>query len=176
VDQVLLANQLSSKSAHVERRSFDGARVVRDAVEGLKPGLPREVQLGLDVPPTLPRVVGDPELVRQVLVNLIENAAKYSPGGGRIDVILSAENGVVGFAVRDEGLGIPHNEQARIFEKFYRLDAGMRRGVGGSGLGLFISRELVELMGGCLSVRSQPGVGSTFMFELPVDETAEAAV
>jgi two-component system, OmpR family, phosphate regulon sensor histidine kinase PhoR len=176
VDQVLLANQLSSKSAHVERRSFDAANITRDAVEGVRPALPRELELELHLPPTLPRVLGDPERVRQVLVNLIENASKYSPGGGRVDVMLTAEDDVVKFSVRDEGLGIPHNEQARVFEKFYRLDAGMRRGVGGSGLGLFISRELVELMGGRLQVRSQPGAGSTFTFELPVAEPAEVAV
>ena len=176
VDQVLLANQLSSKSAHVERRSFDAATAVRDAVEGLRPALPSEIELELHLPPTLPRVLGDPERVRQVLANLLENAAKYSPGGGRVDVVVNAEDDVVQFTVRDEGLGVPHNEQARIFEKFYRLDAGMRRGVGGSGLGLFISRELVELMGGRLWVRSQPGVGSTFAFELPVAEPAEIPV
>jgi two-component system, OmpR family, phosphate regulon sensor histidine kinase PhoR len=176
VDQVLLANQLSSKSAHVERRSFDARNVARDAVEGLRPGLPREVQLELHLPPSLPRVLGDPERVRQVIVNLVENAAKYSPGGGSIDVMVTAEDDVVKFAVRDEGLGIPHTEQARIFEKFYRLDAGMRRGVGGSGLGLFISRELVELMGGRMWVRSMPGAGSTFAFELPIAEPAEVAV
>jgi two-component system, OmpR family, phosphate regulon sensor histidine kinase PhoR len=176
VDQVLLANQLSSNSAHVERRGFDALHVTRDAVEGLRQGLPPEIQLELRLPPSLPCVLGDPDRVRQVIVNLVENAAKYSPGGGRIDVIVTAEGEVVKFAVRDEGLGIPHTEQARIFEKFYRLDAGMRRGVGGSGLGLFISRELVELMGGRMWVRSMPGVGSTFTFELPLSEPAEVAV
>ena len=176
VDQVLLANQLSSKSAAVERRRFDALNVARDAVEGLRPGLAPEIQLELHLPPSLPRVLGDPDRVRQVIVNLVENAAKYSPGGGRIDVTVTADNEVVTFAVRDEGLGIPHTEQARIFEKFYRLDAGMRRGVGGSGLGLFISRELVELMGGRMWVRSMPGVGSTFSFELPLAEPAEVAV
>jgi two-component system phosphate regulon sensor histidine kinase PhoR len=175
VDQVLLANQLSSKTAHVERRAFDALNVARDAVEGLRPALPREVRLELHLPPALPRVLGDPERVRQVLVNLVENAVKYSPGGGRVDVTVSSEWDVVKFAVRDEGLGIPHTEQARIFEKFYRLDAGMRRGVGGSGLGLFIARELVELMGGRMWVRSQPGAGSTFTFELPVAEPSETA-
>jgi PAS domain S-box-containing protein len=175
VDQVLLANQLSSSSVHVERRGFDAATVAREAVGGLGPALPREIELELHLPRELPPVSGDPERVRQVLVNLIDNAAKYSPGGGRIDVLLTSEDGVVQFSVRDEGLGIPATEQGRIFEKFYRLDAGMRRGVGGSGLGLFIARELVELMGGRLWVRSQPGIGSSFVFELPVAETPAAA-
>ena len=175
VDQVLVANQLSSSSVHIERRSFDAATVARDAVGGVRPALPREIELELHLPPELPHVSGDPERVRQILVNLIDNAAKYSPGGGRVDVLLNSDDGAVQFSVRDEGLGIPVAEQGRIFEKFYRLDAGMRRGVGGTGLGLFIARELVELMGGRLSVRSQPGIGSTFVFELPVSEATAAA-
>ena len=175
VDQVLLANQLSSSTVHVERRSFDAANATREAVGGLRPALPREVDVELHLPPELPRVYGDPERVRQILANLVDNAVKYSPGRGRIEVMLASEGDVVRFSVRDEGLGIPAAERGRIFEKFYRLDAGMRRGVGGSGLGLFIARQLVELMGGRMWVRSQPGVGSTFVFELPVAEPTAAA-
>jgi signal transduction histidine kinase len=78
------------------------------------------------------------------------------------------------FAVRDEGLGIPLREQERIFEKFYRLDPNLRRGVGGTGLGLYICRELVRRMGGRIWVASREGEGSTFFFELPVADTEEA--
>jgi PAS domain S-box-containing protein len=176
VDQILLANQLSSGGAHVERRSFDPATIARDAVGGLRPGLPRGIRLELHAPPSLPRALGDPERVRQVLVNLVENACKYSPGGGRVDVLLAVSDGQVRFSVRDEGLGIPQAEHVRIFEKFYRLDAAMSRGVGGSGLGLFICRQLVSLMDGRLWVSSEPGIGSTFTFELPVSETRSAAL
>jgi PAS domain S-box-containing protein len=176
VDTILLANQLSSGTAHVERRSFDAAAVANDAVGGIRPAVPREIELELHVAESLPAALGDPERVRQILVNLVENACKYSPGGGHVDVTVSAHNGSVRFSVRDEGLGVPFGEQERIFEKFYRLDASMSRGVGGSGLGLFISRELVELMQGRLWVTSQPGLGSTFSFELPVAEPASAAL
>jgi signal transduction histidine kinase len=109
-----------------------------------------------------------------MLDNLLENACKYSPNGGRIVVTLAADDGHLRFSVRDEGLGIPPAERERIFEKFYRLDAGMSRGVGGSGLGLFIARELVTLMGGRLWLRSEPGLGSTFTFELPLAEASLA--
>jgi two-component system phosphate regulon sensor histidine kinase PhoR len=176
VDQILLANQLSSGTAHVERRSFDAAEAARDAVAGMRPALPREIELDAHLPPESVRAVGDPDRVRQILLNLVENALKYSPGGGRVDVLVKPEAGCVRFSVRDEGLGIPSAEQERIFEKFYRLDASMSRGVGGSGLGLFICRELVELMDGRIWVTSQPGVGSTFSFELPVSEPASLAV
>jgi signal transduction histidine kinase len=101
-------------------------------------------------------------------VNLIDNAVKYSPNGGRIELRLERSNGYVQIAVKDEGLGIPPAEQDHIFEKFYRLDPDMARGVGGTGLGLYICRELAERMGGRVRVTSLPGAGSTFFFELPV--------
>jgi signal transduction histidine kinase len=100
-------------------------------------------------------------------VNLVENAVKYSPGGGRVELEIACEDGHARFAVRDRGLGIPPSEQERIFEKFFRIDPNLSRGVGGTGLGLYISREIVRRMGGRLRVESEPGAGSTFLFELP---------
>jgi signal transduction histidine kinase len=103
-----------------------------------------------------------------VLVNLVENAVKYSPEGGMVELELAADDGRIRFAVHDRGLGIPAAEHERIFEKFYRLDPNLSRGVGGTGLGLYISRELVRRMGGRIRVESAPGRGSTFSFELPL--------
>ena len=117
----------------------------------------------------------DPERLRQVVANLIDNAIKYSPGGGRIDVRVSANGDSGTIEVADNGLGIPAHEQERIFEKFYRLDPSMTRGIGGSGLGLYISRQLVEQMGGRLSVVSRHGVGSTFAISLPLANAAAHA-
>ena len=102
--------------------------------------------------------------------NLVDNAIKYSPHGGRIELGVEAGDGYARFTVRDEGLGIPLGEQKRIFEKFYRLDPDHRRGIGGSGLGLYISRELVRTMNGRIWVESDPGKGATFTFELPLAE------
>jgi signal transduction histidine kinase len=109
----------------------------------------------------------DESLLRQVLINLVDNAIKYSVDGGLVLVRLRDETAVVHIDVIDKGLGIPAAEQERIFDKFYRLDAEMTRGVGGSGLGLYISREIVAQLGGTLSLQSQPGVGSTFTVTLP---------
>jgi two-component system sensor histidine kinase VicK len=121
------------------------------------------------VPADVPHVAADRDKVRQVLVNLVENGIKYSPGGGRVEVGLdpASDAGTVVFYVRDEGLGIPRDEQARIFEKFYRLDPHMTRGVGGTGLGLYICSELVNRMGGHIWVESREGEGSTFLLQLP---------
>jgi signal transduction histidine kinase len=96
---------------------------------------------------------------------------KYSPDGGRIELAIERRDSMVRFAVRDEGLGIPVDEQARIFDKFYRLDPNLTRGVGGTGLGLYICSELVGRMGGRIWVETREPHGSAFMFELPADDT-----
>ena len=110
---------------------------------------------------------GDGDRLQQVLVNLLDNAVKYSHTGGR--VVLRVEDGepTVRLSVADEGVGIPAAEQQRVFEKFYRLDNQLTRAGGGTGLGLYITRELVRRMGGTIAVRSEPGAGSTFTVELP---------
>ena len=100
--------------------------------------------------------------------NLVDNAVKYSFDGGEVRVAAAATNGgSVRFSVSDRGLGIPASEQRRIFEKFYRLDPNMTRGIGGTGLGLYISSELVRRFDGRIWVDSQEGEGSTFHVELP---------
>ena len=117
----------------------------------------------------MPEAEADPDKVRQVLVNLLDNAVKYSPDGGEVVVGLNSSHGYVRFTVSDEGLGIPLSERQRIFEKFYRLDPNLTRGVGGTGLGLYICRELVRRMGGRIWVESHQGAtGSSFVFELPL--------
>jgi two-component system, OmpR family, sensor histidine kinase VicK len=114
--------------------------------------------------------------MRQVLSNLVDNAVKYSPDGGRIRVTIVPNGRYVRFGVEDEGLGIPMAEQQRIFEKFYRLDPNQTRGVGGTGLGLYVSSELVRRMNGRLWVESREGEGSRFYVELPLDGNEAAEV
>jgi len=113
--------------------------------------------------------------VRQVLVNLVENAIKYSPAGGRVEVGAAPSGRMVRFYVRDQGLGIPAEEHARIFDKFYRLDPDMSEGVGGIGLGLYICNELVRRMSGRIWVESGAEAGSTFLFEIPAAESQSPA-
>ena len=109
----------------------------------------------------------DENKLRQVLVNLLDNGIKYSPDGGKVGIRLERDGNGCLIEVSDEGLGIPSSERERIFEKFYRLDPQQTKGVGGSGLGLYICRELVERMDGSSSVDSEPGVGSRFTVALP---------
>jgi two-component system sensor histidine kinase VicK len=100
-------------------------------------------------------------------VNLVDNAIKYSPDGGEIEVALGRDDGIVRFEVRDRGLGIPASQRERVFDKFIRLDPNLQRGIGGTGLGLYISRELVRRMNGRIWVDGRAGGGSIFYVELP---------
>jgi two-component system sensor histidine kinase VicK len=103
-----------------------------------------------------------------VLANIVDNAIKYSPDGGPVRLVLEPRGSGMRFSISDRGLGIPRAELQRVFEKFYRLDPNMTRGIGGTGLGLYICRELVRMMGGRIWVESIEGAGSTFHVEIPL--------
>ena len=167
VSQILLAGQLEEGQVDVTTAATDLAPLVESALDSARLRTPEEIQLRLEQNGARAVALADQDKLRQVLVNLLDNAIKYSPDGGDVVVELSGEEGRVLLTVRDRGLGIPPGEEERIFEKFYRLDPALTRGVGGSGLGLFISRELVSRMGGSLTVRSQPGEGAVFVVDLP---------
>jgi two-component system phosphate regulon sensor histidine kinase PhoR len=168
VNDILWASRLDAAMLDVAIESCDAGGLAGAVVAAQRAHLPERVELALEVEVGLPPVAADADKVRQVLVNLVDNAVKYSPDGGRIALRVALRGTSIRFAVADEGLGIPYADQRRIFEKFYRLDPQLTRGVGGTGLGLYISRELVRRMGGRLWVQSTPGRGSTFSVELPV--------
>jgi signal transduction histidine kinase len=167
LDDVLWVSRLDSNRADTFISRVDPLAVVTEVVSGARTHLPPALSIDVQHPESLPAVAADPDKLRQVLVNLVENAVKYS-GEGQIEVRLEPNDGTMRFSVRDEGLGIPPEDQGRIFEKFHRLDPEMTHGVGGSGLGLYICKGLVERMGGEIWVESEAGKGSTFLFELPL--------
>jgi two-component system phosphate regulon sensor histidine kinase PhoR len=174
VDQVLWASRVETARVDPEIQACDAEELAAAVVNAARTHLPAKLSVELRVDGRLPPVAADPEKANQVLVNLVENAIKYSPNGGRIQVALSRVDGYIRFAVSDEGLGIPEEDRERIFDKFQRLDPELARGVGGTGLGLFISRELVAQMDGRLVVESREGHGSTFVVDLPVAGTRRA--
>ena len=147
---------------------LDAGAIAQEAAEALRARLPDGLELEVAAPAGLPPVAADPDKLRQVLTNLLDNAAKYSPNGGRVELEAARTGGRIRFRVADEGLGIPPAEQDRIFEKFFRLDPNLARGVGGTGLGLYISRELVQRMDGRIWVASDGRSGSSFFVELPL--------
>jgi PAS domain S-box-containing protein len=167
IDQILLTGQLDEGAVEIDATECDPAEIAASVIDSAAVHIPEGISLALD-PDGSPRIVCDENKLRQVLVNLVDNAVKYSPGGGRVEIRLRRETGHCLIEVVDGGLGIPVDERDRIFEKFYRLDPQQTKGVGGSGLGLYICRELVERMNGQLTVASEPGRGSTFTVELPL--------
>jgi signal transduction histidine kinase len=135
--------------------------MVRPRAEG------RSLSLKLNVPDDIPPVAADPERLHQILDNLLDNAVKYAPDGEVIVVRTARTDDEVRIEVADRGPGIDESERRRIFEKFYRSAASRALAPSGTGLGLYICGELVERMGGRITVESETGSGSTFAITLP---------
>ncbi len=131
------------------------------------------VRLDVDAPDAVRAVRGDEARLAQVLVNLVHNAIKFSPDGGQVVVHVAERDDEVSIAVEDRGIGIPSAAQARVFERFYKVDRARVRG-GGTGLGLAIARHIVEAHGGRIELESGEGIGSTFTVVLPVAADPEA--
>jgi PAS domain S-box-containing protein len=168
VNDILWASRLESGTMQTTIEKCDGVAIARSVVDAARHYIPPRIELAIKAPKKAPLVVADPDKARQVLTNLVDNAVKYSPDGGKVIVEITVEGSQLRYAVRDEGLGVPPAEHRRIFEKFYRLDPDLTRGVGGTGLGLYISRELLGRMGGRIWVESSGSGGSTFLAELPI--------
>lgn len=130
----------------------------------------KQINLLVEVPEELPSVYGDPDMLAQVLINLVDNALKYTPPGGRVSVRVKKEKGQLRVEVEDTGIGIPPESLPRIFERFYRVDKARSRELGGVGLGLAIVKHIIRAHGGKIGVESAPGKGSLFHFTLPLDE------
>ncbi|HEU5211354.1 MAG TPA: ATP-binding protein [Gaiellaceae bacterium] len=164
VDDILTASRAAAGDSASRTGPFDAVAVAEAVVHDAAERTGRPITLDAE---ERPRANGSPEDLRRVLDNLVDNAVKYTPAEAPIEVRVANGGETVRIEVVDNGPGIPRNEQDRIFERFYRLDPDMARGVGGTGLGLYIAKELVERMGGRLVVSSEPGHGATFVTELP---------
>jgi len=176
INDILDLSKIEAGKFDLEDREFEVRRTVEQTLDLLAP---RAEQKGLSlkagVLPDVPAAVrGDEGRLRQVLLNLAGNAVKFTPEGGRVEISVSAggtaPEGAVRFAVRDTGIGIPQQAQRNLFEPFTQADSSIQKQYGGSGLGLSISKSLVERMGGRIGVESAPGKGSTFWFEVPLPE------
>jgi signal transduction histidine kinase len=165
ISDVLDTSRIDAGTFTFRFSDVDLGELVRDSVAAARL-TSDEVGLRADVQEPLPSVRGDAERLRQVLMNLLDNAIKYSPAGDEVQVRAYAENGRVRVDVRDSGPGIAREDQRLIFEKFGRVTTGNTRP--GTGLGLFIARSIAEAHGGTLEVASAPEHGAVFTLELPL--------
>ena len=170
IEQVLAFSSLDEGRETVRPTDFLGADIVRATAAVVEP-LARQKHLAFTykVPDAPIRMTSDVDKIRQILVNLAGNAIKFTEEG-EVRLELDRCDGSVCFTVRDTGIGIAPRDLERLFKPFAQLDTGLTRRHGGSGLGLYISRGLAELLGGRIEVRSEPGKGSSFRLVLPVDE------
>jgi two-component system OmpR family sensor kinase len=168
VNDLLLLSRVDSEALVLHRAPLDLCALIQAAVEQLAPQAEaRSVAVRMEAPPDLPPVHADPDRLTQVLLNLLDNALKYSPPGGKVTVTVAPAAGAVRIEVRDRGIGIPAQDLPHVGERFFRSDKARSRAQGGSGLGLAIARALVELHGGTLHVDSQVGQGTTVALVLP---------
>lgn len=165
-DLLTLAKADAGKGFQEPYKPFKLNELIREVV--LNIGSKTGHRISVDLPATLPLVAAHEERIRQVLVNLIENAQKYTPNSGEITITAQPEENYINVRVSDTGPGIPLSEQERIFERFYRIDKARSRAQGGTGLGLSIVKHIVEGYGGRVWVESKIGRGATFFFTLPV--------
>ncbi len=167
VESLLTLSRADAGRIVLKPESFDLAALARD-VAGHLGVLAEEKKQRLDVDAAAPvPVTADRAILRLAVLNLVDNAVKYSPAGSDVHVLVESRDGTATLAVLDSGPGIPREHLSRVFDRFHRVDAARSREVGGAGLGLSIARWAVEAHGGRIEVRSEEGEGSTFTIVLP---------
>jgi len=176
LDEMLELTALEGRDIELNYETVDVAALCRDALAEYEPRAevfkvklnPVKVERGL------PKVECDPELITRVIANLISNAVKYNGPDGEVDVSLSARDGSLRVAVADTGTGIPEADFGKVFTRFYRAPEVRQRKIAGTGLGLVIAKDIVELHGGEMSFTSRAGHGSTFWFTIPFKRAENA--
>jgi PAS domain S-box-containing protein len=166
IGDILSVSRIDSGRISVDFSRVDVASVVQHVCDEVRPMLKGRT-LKCRVPDDLPAVMGEARKLHQILVNLVNNAIKYSEPGTQITLSVRGDRTAVRFEVSDQGVGIRKEHMPRLFEKFYRADDPAVRRTSGTGLGLYIVRSLVTMLGGQVHVRSRPGKGTVFIVTLP---------
>ncbi|GAB4468700.1 MAG: ATP-binding protein [Anaerolineae bacterium] len=173
IDNLLDATRVQLGTLTLRLSSVALDRLAEKLVESFRTQTDRHT-IRAEFPPDFPVVEADEQRIGQVLSNLLSNAIKYSPDGGEIVVSGTVGESTVEIAVSDQGIGLTPEQQSLIFDRFYRVENTLTRATQGAGLGLYIVRSLVEAHGGQIWVESEPGVGTTFRFTLPLSRGPDA--
>ena len=174
IEEMIEAARLEDGALSLRPVETDLRDVVREAAETIAPMVDAGHELSLDVPDRRVRVKVDPDRTRTIVANLLSNAIKYSPDGGTVTCQVRARGGVARVAVSDEGLGISPENIGTLFTRFGRIVTPETEHLKGTGLGLFLARQLARLQGGDITLVTEPGKGSTFTLHLPVATAADA--
>ncbi|MBZ4686427.1 MAG: two-component system, OmpR family, phosphate regulon sensor histidine kinase PhoR [Clostridia bacterium] len=168
VEELLTLSRVESNGSEINLESVDIRAVIKAVSEEMKQRFSdKNISLSLGLPEKLAAVKANSNRIKQVMVNLLDNALKYTPEGGSVTVRAYEEDEDVMISVKDTGIGIPPKDIPRLFERFYRVDKGRSRQLGGFGLGLSIVKHIVHSFGGEIGVESTVNEGSTFWFRLP---------
>lgn len=171
-DELFQLARLDQPDPSLEAEPFSVAELAHDVAQKFRLEIEQKgLSLKTDIPVDAPFVSGDIGLIERVFDNLLDNAIKYTPAGGTLNLALRPKDGVVETSITDTGCGIPVAVQPRIFDRFYRVRQHTEPMAEGTGLGLAIAKRILELHGSPLKVRSKPGTGATFTFQLPVSAT-----
>jgi signal transduction histidine kinase len=166
INEMLDLDKMESGRMQLHRDPVDLNTIVSEAVDRVRPNAPQH-PIALRLDPLLGEMTGDRDKLTQVIANLLNNAVKYSPKGGEIVVSTRVEGGTAHLVVRDHGLGIPKESLEAIFERYGRVESRATRHIQGTGLGLPIVRQIVQLHGGMVWAESTIGEGSIFHVTLP---------
>jgi two-component system phosphate regulon sensor histidine kinase PhoR len=167
IDDLLTLSRLESHEFAFSLSPVDVKDLIQSTIAGFdKQARDKGIRLSLDLPERLPKALGDRDRLEQVMTNLLDNAIKYTPSGGRVDVSAGKGDGLISISVKDTGIGIPKGDTLRIFERFYRVDKARSRELGGTGLGLAIVKHILQGHNTRVSVESEQGKGSVFSFRL----------
>lgn len=171
IDELLNLSRIEDRKSLPNRQPLDLHGLVKGVVAILQPrAAEKNLTIKTDMPDNLPVVQGDPDMISQVLINLIDNAVSYTPPGGEVRINAGIEENELKVDIHDNGIGIPPESLSRVFERFYRVDKARSREQGGTGLGLSIVKHIIDAHDGSVQVESKVGHGSTFSFLLPLTE------
>ena len=168
IDDLLLANRAGRDAVVVEPETVEPAPLLAETAAAFRPAAAERGLTLVHDPNPLPAVVADPKRVREILINLVDNALKFTPRDGRVTVAAAAEEGYLRFVVRDTGCGIDPAALPHVFDRFYQAEQSDSISRNGLGLGLFVCRDLVHRQGGELTAASVVGAGTTMSFTLPL--------
>jgi len=169
VNNLLELSRLDNRETSWDLKPMDSVTILNDVITKMKVNIQRKGQiLEVNLPQKSPEILADKDKIEQVFQNILSNAYKYTPEGGKITIDLSCSDKMVNISFRDTGIGIPKEDLPRIFERFYRVDKTRSREMGGTGLGLSIAQEIIRALNGDIHIESEPGKGTCVTVCIPI--------